>query len=746
MLYCKTSGFLKAIGTLFFLFVIISEVNSQARLDLVSGKSFINSFSFSEVQSPVTDPPCPPPENISSNGIPFTPGFVPNKIWGGAHTLIKRGLPNCKVSASGTGNVSIEGAGSNSVKVQWWCHSIGQYDCYDPDCAWFATDTSSVNATVQLQIAGVTPGVPVSVTYYWVHFSSAACRSEAVAEDYAEIQNASLNLFGQMGFGAGMNLLVNNLKFAQLRTGDTTVTYTAFNGDTLNIDVTALTTAHIEPPAYLPPLEREDDASADFFGYVVIVVNASGSPVVTIPSQQCPNAATFFSVDIGSDRELSDPTTDGNEVLDPGDLYPAFTMMPVPFFNDSLIFGFDPNPSIGNPAGTCNPVPAAHEVINFDLDGADRIDYDLFSNILNYGPGKPSIAAFNSNCIYPPDYMLISYDEDRGIHFSSAIFCDVPSAIGLTTSTDSTFVKGTFNTNDEILAGTLSNVPGTPFYYGSVAPYLDEQSFSALLAPSPVNLYPPNANDDVDALDRIEDVALCDYQYFSVDHEAHYIHGVDTLRPGFIYQYTGNGTIEDVVHPLLHLGLPNEIDIDAFEFAFLYDSTQQRNGLALVFSVSAADPFGFDYSGGLDPGALYASFLDGTYFEMLPPPITGNIDAITFFCGPVSGYGATYVPPVVIVGLNEEESNDFNVQLYPNPNAGSFNIDFSLKEKSEVNVSVIDVNGKLVWVNQFSNLSAGSRKITVPMNEVSNGLYFVEMQITSGNKVNTIRRKISVMR
>jgi hypothetical protein len=156
MLHSKTSGFFKTFGLLIFSCFIFSDTFSQARLDFVAGKSSVNSFSFSEVKNPVTTPPCPPPENISSNGIPFTPGFVPNKIWGGAHTLIKRGRPNCKISASGTGNVNIEGAGSNTVKVQWWCHSIGQYDCYDPDCPWFATDTSRVNATVQLQIDGVT--------------------------------------------------------------------------------------------------------------------------------------------------------------------------------------------------------------------------------------------------------------------------------------------------------------------------------------------------------------------------------------------------------------------------------------------------------------------------------------------------------------------------------------------------------------------------------------------------------------
>jgi hypothetical protein len=83
--------------------------------------------------------------------------------------------------------------------------------------------------------------------------------------------------------------------------------------------------------------------------------------------------------------------------------------------------------------------------------------------------------------------------------------------------------------------------------------------------------------------------------------------------------------------------------------------------------------------------------------------------------------------------------------LYPNPNSGSFNIEFSLKEKSDVNVSVVDVNGTNVWKSDKLNYTSGSKKINVPLKEVSNGLYFVELQITSGDKTNIIRRKISVL-
>jgi len=747
MLHTQPNGFIKAIGSVIIFLFFITENYAQPTLNF-SQTSTVNGSSFSEVQNPVANPNCDPPENIFDAGNSFFNIPALERIWGGAYTYIKRGLPNCKISAQGTGNVWMEGDGSSAARVQWWCHSNTQYDCYDPDCPWYAIDTSSVTATVVIKIGGVPNGTPVEVSYRWKHFSSIANRPEAVSEDNAEIQNASLNLFGIEGFGNQFNLS-GPTRFAQKRTGNDSVqTMSMVAGDSLVIDVSAMTIAFIYPPPYTPQNPREDDASADFFGYVEIEVDTPGSSTSSFSS--CPNPELLYSVDIGSDVEFSDPTPNVNEVLDPGDLYVMGGAAPVPFFDDTTIFGFDPNPSLGNPAGTCFPGPLQQwqGVLNFDLDGADRMDYNLFNNNSNYGAGKPSIAPYQTDCIYSPSYMMLSYDEDRGINFSSALLCDVPSAVGLTPNeADSVFVKGTASGNDEVMYANLTNISGTPTYYGTAGPYLDEQGVSPLLSPSPLAQSPPDMNDDVDALDYVFDPAQCSIQYFSVDHEAYYIHNNDTLRPGFIYQVSNNNTVQKVIDPVLHLGLLNDVDIDAFEFSWLYDSTQQRNGLALVFSVSSSDPFSpFDYTGGLDPGALYASFLNGVSFEMLPAALPGNIDAVTFGCEPFYGYGATYVPPVLFVGMNETEQNNFDLNLYPNPNKGSFNMEFSLKETSVVNAIVIDMNGKTVWANTNLSFPAGSRKITVPLTEVSNGLYFVELQISSGDKVNTLRRKISVMK
>jgi hypothetical protein len=726
--------------------IFILEIFAQQPTLLFSPTSTVNGSSYSEVKNPVALPVCDPSVNTNDTGNSFFNIPALNRIWGGAYTHLKRGLPNCKIMAQGTGNVWIAGNGSNIVRVQWWCHSNAQYDCLDPDCSWYALDTSTISARVVILIGGVPNGTPVTVSYLWKHFSSIANRPE-INEDNAEIQNASLNLFGREGFGNQLNLS-GATRYAQRRTGNDSIqTINMTAGDSLVINVSALTLASIYPPAQTVDNEREDDAFADFFGYVEIEVTIPGNPV-TIGSS-CPVAALLYSVDIGGDTELSDPIPDGNELLDPGDLYAWGGASPIPFFDDSTIFGFDPAPDINNPAGTCNPSPFQpwQSILNFDIDGADRIDYDLYANLLNFGPGNPSIAPYTTDCIYSPAYLLLSYDEDRGVHYNNDIWCDIPSAIGLNFQADSVFVKGTPFNNDEILYSNLINIPGTGKYIGSAGSYRDEQGVSTLLAPSPVTLFPPDRNDDVDALDYIGNPAQCGIQYFSVDHEAHYIKNGDTLRAGIIYQNMGNGVVQPVIHPMLHLGLSNDIDIDAFEFAWLFDSLQQRLGLALVFSVSTTDPFSaIDYSGGLDPGALYASFLNGSYFEMLPPVAPGNIDAITFGCEPFIGYGSTYTPPAIFTGMNEKEWNDIRLDIYPNPNTGHFNVEFLLKEKSTVSLSVFELNGKPVGLSNHYILPAGKRKISVSLNDISNGLYFVQLKISSENKFNSYSRKISVYR
>ena len=100
------------------------------------------------------------------------------------------------------------------------------------------------------------------------------------------------------------------------------------------------------------------------------------------------NYAFEFSLDIGSDIELSDPQLDGDEAADPGDVYWWQSAPIVPpgrdgFKDDSRIFGFDPWPDAPDPTiPPMTAVPVGQGTIDqyfdyFDLDGHDQLDVDI---------------------------------------------------------------------------------------------------------------------------------------------------------------------------------------------------------------------------------------------------------------------------------------------------------------------------------------------------------------------------------
>ncbi|HKI84780.1 MAG TPA: hypothetical protein VKA63_10650, partial [Candidatus Krumholzibacteria bacterium] len=85
-----------------------------------------------------------------------------------------------------------------------------------------------------------------------------------------------------------------------------------------------------------------------------------------------------FSLDVGSDMELSDrATADKGEDLDPGDLYRAFgaagTLHDPPVVDDAALFSKDPPPIQGDPSTALLPGSGFSAAEAFDLDGCDRL-------------------------------------------------------------------------------------------------------------------------------------------------------------------------------------------------------------------------------------------------------------------------------------------------------------------------------------------------------------------------------------
>lgn len=75
-------------------------------------------------------------------------------------------------------------------------------------------------------------------------------------------------------------------------------------------------------------------------------------------------------------------------------------------------------------------------------------------------------------------------------------------------------------------------------------------------------------------------------------------------------------------------------------------------------------------------------------------------------------------------GLNEL-TNTAGLSVYPNPSASQANVSFSLKNETEVVISLTDITGKTVFTNNLGTLTTGVHKTTINTDVLSNGVYMV---------------------
>lgn len=78
--------------------------------------------------------------------------------------------------------------------------------------------------------------------------------------------------------------------------------------------------------------------------------------------------------------------------------------------------------------------------------------------------------------------------------------------------------------------------------------------------------------------------------------------------------------------------------------------------------------------------------------------------------------------------ISSDENIDFgkNITLYPNPNNGTFELDFPNKRISQI--QVFDVSGKMIW----EKVEDVENSVTIHLQDVANGIYFLKGKAESG--------------
>lgn len=83
----------------------------------------------------------------------------------------------------------------------------------------------------------------------------------------------------------------------------------------------------------------------------------------------------------------------------------------------------------------------------------------------------------------------------------------------------------------------------------------------------------------------------------------------------------------------------------------------------------------------------------------------------------------------------EDEPNDVDLILSPNPNRGAFNLNFDLKESSDVSIKVYDLNGQLVKETNLEEYRAGRNSVDLDAQELGSGFYLINVVTEEGTSV-----------
>lgn len=79
------------------------------------------------------------------------------------------------------------------------------------------------------------------------------------------------------------------------------------------------------------------------------------------------------------------------------------------------------------------------------------------------------------------------------------------------------------------------------------------------------------------------------------------------------------------------------------------------------------------------------------------------------------------------VGANDGKLTIEKMNFYPNPNTGKFNLSFTLLEKGDAEINILNIDGKNVYYEKLSNFSGNYDK-EIDISKNAKGVYFVKVE------------------
>jgi len=139
----------------------------------------------------------------------------------------------------------------------------------------------------------------------------------------------------------------------------------------------------------------------------------------------------------------------------------------------------------------------------------------------------------------------------------------------------------------------------------------------------------------------------------------------------------------------------------------------------------------FNISGGNTTSTMLTNLSKNTEYEI----------KILSRCGVSSSqYSGLTVFKTLNGRFEEQDYQVNNLEVYPNPSNGIFDMTFSVQSTSTLNdkivIQVFDMTGKIVF-NQVQGIVSGLNQISFDLSNETNGVYIIKSQI--GTKLETMK-------
>lgn len=92
-----------------------------------------------------------------------------------------------------------------------------------------------------------------------------------------------------------------------------------------------------------------------------------------------------------------------------------------------------------------------------------------------------------------------------------------------------------------------------------------------------------------------------------------------------------------------------------------------------------------------------------------------------------------------VAGIEDNNLSFTSVSVFPNPSVTNINVSFELKESNEVELSLVDLTGKLIFTKNLGSV-IGIQNETISCENIAKGTYFIKLTTVNG----TLAKKVII--